>query len=50
MSPEEETHEEALRRIGEAGETGALELDLSGLGTAPQACGPRPYLLALSPS
>jgi hypothetical protein len=31
MTREEEDHEEALRRIREAKETGALELDLSGL-------------------
>jgi hypothetical protein len=30
MTPEEEAYEEALRRIQEAEETGALELDLSG--------------------
>jgi hypothetical protein len=29
-TPEEEAHEKALRRIREAEETGALELDLSG--------------------
>jgi hypothetical protein len=31
MTPEEEAYEEALRRIREAEETGALELDLSQL-------------------
>ena len=30
MSPEEEAYEEALRRIREAEETGAVELDLRG--------------------
>ena len=30
MTPEEEAYEEALRRIREAQETGALELDLRG--------------------
>jgi hypothetical protein len=33
MTPEEEAYEIALRRIREAEETGALELDLSGLKT-----------------
>ena len=31
MTPEEEAYEEALRRIREAEESGAIELDLSGL-------------------
>jgi hypothetical protein len=31
MTPEEAEYEEALRRIREAEDTGALELDLSGL-------------------